>query len=213
LIKLYGVAVSNYFSAVKAAFIEKQIAFEEIKIFPSQDSAVLAESHMGKVPWIDVNGSILTESNVIFDYLEDMQPDFPMYPAHPFERAKVKELIRIIELYIDLPARRHLGAVYFGASVEPNAFKEVRPAVEKGLRALVKVGKFDQYIAGASFTFADIAAYFHLNFTQIHMLKIYDWDMISDIEPLAGYLQLVGQRPTIKDVDQSMQTAFAKMVG
>jgi glutathione S-transferase len=211
LIKLYGVAISNYFSATKAAFIEKQIPFEEIKVFPSQKPEVLAESHMGKVPWIDVDGEILTELNVIFDYLEDSQLKFPMYPSDPFERAKVKELIRIVELYIDAPARRHVGATYFGAPVEPAAFKEVRSVVENGLRALLKVAKFDQYIAGENFTFADIAAYFHINFAQMNMVKIYDWDMISDTAPLADYLQLVGQRPSVKETNRIMQLEFSKM--
>jgi glutathione S-transferase len=211
LIKLYGVAISNYFSAAKAAFIEKQIPFEEIKVFPSQKPEVLAESHMGKVPWIDVDGEILTELNVIFDYLEDSQLKFPMYPSDPFERAKVKELIRIVELYIDAPARRHVGATYFGAPVEPTAFKEVRPVVENGLRALLKVAKFDPYIAGENFTFADIAAYFHINFAQMNMVKIYDWDMVSDTTPLADYLQLVGKRPSVKETNRIMQLEFRKM--
>ena len=135
MIKLYGVAISNYFSATKAAFIEKQMPFEEVKVFPSQDPVVLAESHMGKVTWIDVDGVILTESNVIFDYLEEIQPEPAMYPYDPLARSKVKELIRIIELYVDAPARRHIGPVYFGAPVESTAFKEVRAAVENGLRA------------------------------------------------------------------------------
>ena len=211
MIKLYGVAISNYFSATKAAFIEKQIPFEEIKVFPSQKPEVLAESHMGKVPWIDVDGEILTELNVIFDYLEDSQLKFPMYPSDPFERAKVKELIRIVELYIDAPARRHVGATYFGAPVEPTAFKEVRPVVENGLRALLKVAKFDPYIAGENFTFADIAAYFHINFAQMNMVKIYDWDMVSDTTPLADYLQLVGKRPSVKETNRIMQLEFRKM--
>ena len=211
MIKLYGVAISNYFSATKAAFIEKQIPFEEVKVFPSQDPAVLAESHMGKVPWIDVDGVILTESNVIFDYLEEIQPEPAMYPYDPLARSKVKELIRIIELYVDAPARRHIGPVYFGAPVESTAFKEVRAAVENGLRALLKVAKFDQYIAGGSFTFADIVAYFHLNFTQMAMLKIYDWDMISDTSPLSDYLQFIGQRPSVKEINQIMQVEFSKM--
>lgn len=208
MIKLYGVAVSNYFSSAKAAFLEKNVQFEEITVFPSQDEAVLAQSPMGKVPWIEIGEEILTETNVIYDYLEDINPEPRLYPIDPWQRAKVKEIIRVIELYFDAPARRHIGAVYFGQEVDPSAKDQVRPAIENGLRALNHLALFSPYISGETFTFADITAYFMLNFTQMHTTKIYGWDMIGDTPALKDYLDFIGDRESLKELTANMQAGF-----
>ena len=208
MVKLHGVSISNYFSSAKAAFLEKKVPFEEVTIFPSQNETVLAVSRMGKVPWIEVDGEILTETNVIYDYLEDINPEPRLYPIDPWQRAKVKELIRVIELYFDTPARRHIGAVYFGQEVDPSAKEQVRPAIENGLRALNHLALFSPYIAGDTFTFADITAYFMLNFTQMHTTKIYDWDMIGDSPVLKDYIDFIGARESLKELTINMQAGF-----
>jgi glutathione S-transferase len=145
---------------------------------------------------------------VIYDYLEDINPEPRLYPIDPWQRAKVKEIIRVIELYLDAPARRHIGAVYFGQEVDPSAKEQVRPAIENGLRALNHLALFSPYISGETFTFADITAYFMLNFTQMHTAKIYGWDMIGDTPALKDYLDFIGDRESLKELTANMQAGF-----
>ena len=209
MVKLYGTSISNYFSTAKAAFIEKEVPFEEVSVFPSQKPEVLAVSPMGKVPYIAVEGNILTETNVIFDYLEDIQPQPALYPSDPWARAKVKELIRVVELYLDTPARRHLPTVYFGAPVDPAVYEQGQPELEKGIRSLKQLARFAPYIAGDMFTFADIAAYFQLRFTNAHTTTVYDRDLGDEVPGLDAYLHMVGERPSINAVDSIMQKDFA----
>jgi glutathione S-transferase len=209
MIKLHGTTLSNYFSTAKLAFVEKNVPFEEVSIMPSQEPEVLAVSPMGKVPYIEVDGTTLSETNVIFDYLEDIQPQPALYPSDAWAKAKTKEIIRVVELYLDTPARRHLPSVYFGAPVNQTAYKQVRPELDKGLRALKQLARFEPYIAGDSFTFADIAAYFQLRFTNLHTTKIYDWDITDALPGLGTYLAMLGQRPSVKAVDSVMQEALA----
>lgn len=208
MIKLYGGAISNYFSAAKTALIEKAIDFEEVAVMPGDDPEVVARSPMGKVPYIEVDGRPLCETNVIFDYLEDTQPHPTLYPDDPFARAKTKELIRTVELYLDAPARRLLPSVYFGKPVDPAIRDEVRPAIEKGLRALQQLARFEPYLAGDRFSYADIAAYFHLRFTNLHTTKIYRWDITETVPDLAVYLERVGKRPSVQSVDSAMQAGL-----
>ena len=208
MIKLYGVTISNYYNTAKLALVEKGLAFEEVSMMPSQEPDVLAASPMGKVPYIECEGGTLSETNVIFDYLEDIQPQPALYPADPWARAKAKEIIRTVELYLDLPARRHLGTIYFGSPVDPIAFDEVRPALEKGLRALEQLSSFEPYIAGEAFTFADIAAYFQLRFTNLHTMKVYDWDVTGAMPGLRAYLDLIAERPSVDVVDSVAQKAL-----
>ena len=209
MIKLYGINLSNYFSTAKAAFVEKNVPFEEVSIMPSQEPEVLALSPMGKVPYIEVEGTPLSETNVIFDYLEDIQPQPALYPSDPWAKAKTKEIIRVVELYLDTPARRHLPSVYFGAPVNQTVYEQARPDLDKGLRALTQLARFAPYIAGDTFTFADITAYFQLRFTNLHTTKIYDWDITDSLPGLGAYLDMLGQRPSIKTVDSVMQDALA----
>ena len=208
MIKLYGVTISNYYNTAKLALVEKGLAFEEVSMMPSQEPDVLAASPMGKVPYIECEGRTLSETNVIFDYLEDIQPQPALYPADPWARAKAKEIIRTVELYLDLPARRHLSTIYFGSPVDPIAFDEVRPALEKGLRALEQLSSFEPYIAGEAFTFADIAAYFQLRFTNLHTMKVYDWDVTGAMPGLRAYLDLIAERPSVDVVDSVAQKAL-----
>lgn len=209
MIKIHGVTISNYYNSAKLALVEKDIDFEEVSVFPSQEPDVLAVSPMGKLPWIEVDGAALSETNVIFDYLEDVKPEPSLYPSDPFAKAKVKEIIRIIEQYVDAAARRHIATVYFGAPVDELAFKEARPALENGLRALESVAKFAPYIAGDEFTFADITAYFQLRFANLHTTKIYEWDITESVPGLAAYLAMLGDRPSVAGVDSVMQDAMA----
>ena len=62
-------------------------------------------------------------------------------------------------------------AVYFGAPVDQTVYEQVRPDLDKGLRALKQLVRFAPYIAGDTFTFADITAYFQLRFTNLHTTK------------------------------------------
>ena len=209
MIKIYGTTLSNYYSTAKAALVEKGLEFEEVSIMPSQEPEVLAKSPMGKVPYIEIDGTTLTETNVIFDYLEDIQPQPALYPSDPWARAKAKEIIRFVELYLDAPARRHLPTVYFGAPVDQAVYDAVRPLLENGLRALKQLVRFEPYIAGDTFTFADLTAYFELRFTNLHTTQIYDWDITNDLPGLGEYLQRVGERPSVNTVDSVMQRDFA----
>ncbi len=209
MITIYGTTLSNYYSTAKAALVEKGLDFEEVSIMPGQTHEVLAKSPMGKVPYIEIAGTTLTETNVIFDYLEDTQPQPALYPSDPWARAKTKEIIRCVELYLDTPARRHLPSVYFGAPVDQAVYDAVRPLLENGLRALKQLARFAPYIAGDTFTFADLTAYFELRFTNLHTTQIYDWDITDDLPGLGEYLHLVGERPAVNAVDAVMQRDFA----
>ncbi len=191
--------------------IEKQIEFEEVNVFPGRDPEVLAASPMGKIPWVEIDGAPLSETNVIFDYLEDTHPEPTLYPADPFARAKTKELIRLVELYLDAPSRRHIAAVYFGKPVDEVVFEQVRPQLEFGLEALIRLAKFSPYIAGDMFTFADIAACFQLGFTNLHTQQIYAWDITDSVPGLRDYFALLRERATVAAVDGQMQAAMAKM--
>ncbi len=211
--RLHGFNLSNYYNSVKLGMIEKGVDFEEVENMPRQDADFKAISPMGKVPCLEVDGQYLTEANVIYDLLEDRHPETPLYPADPFARAKAKELVHYIELYIDLPARRHIPSVFLGAPRNDAAVEEVRPALENGLAALRQLARFDPFVAGSTYGYADIAALFHIGLASQVIQAVYDWDIIAEVPGLAKCLEQIGERPAAKRVLGDLQTAMAALQG
>ena len=98
--KLHGFDLSNYYNLVKLALLEKGLPFEEVAVFPPAKPDFLQKSPMGKIPCLEVGtGRYLTETQVILDYREETHPEPALYPEDPFGRAKVRELMRVMELY------------------------------------------------------------------------------------------------------------------
>ena len=106
-IKLYGFPISNYYNMVKAILIEKGMDFEEVLVKPNQDSDYLSKSPMGKVPALETDHGFLTETGVMMDYLDSLGEGPSFYPEDPYEKAKVQEIIRYLELYVELQASNY----------------------------------------------------------------------------------------------------------
>ena len=208
MLKLSGFHVSNYHNKVRLALLEKGIAFEEdANCRPSQKDEWLARSPMGKVPVIEVDGTALAESQAICEYLEDAYPQVPLYPKDPLARAKVRELIAVIELHMELVTRRLYGALYFGGQVSEETKKEVERDLAKGVRAFSKVAKFDPYIAGKEFTLADCAAFVNLPLISMTSRLAFGKDALESVPQLKPYLKMLGERPHFRKVNDDRKAA------
>ena len=61
----------------------------------------LAKNPMGGVPVLELDdGTFLTESLAIIEYLEELHPDPPMIGMNPLERARVRSVERTIDIGI-----------------------------------------------------------------------------------------------------------------
>ncbi|NQV22423.1 MAG: glutathione S-transferase C-terminal domain-containing protein [Rhodospirillales bacterium] len=164
---------------------------------------------MGKLPCIETDQGYLSETNAILEYLEDTQPSPPLLPADPFARAKVREIMKVLELYIELAARRHYGEIFFGAPRSQAAFDEVRPVLENGLKALKQLGTFTPYIAGVEFTAADIMAAYSFCYAAPVAQAIYGWDIIAEVPGLQGALDATHAREVGAKIASEHQAAVA----
>ncbi len=163
---------------------------------------------MGKVPFLRTDHGVLTESQVLTEYIEDMYPEPALYPKDPFERARIRELIEHIELHIELPARRLYYEVFFGGSVSDETRKEVEQQLEKGVRSLTHLARFAPYIGGKDFTHADCAAFVHLPLVSMTTKKAYGRDFIDEFLPEAkAYLKMLGERPHAQKVNADRKAA------
>lgn len=212
MIKLHGAALSNYYNIVKHNLLEKGIAFEEVMTLPSKEPEMLAKSPMGKIPFIETENGFLAESSAILDYLEERFPQPAMYPADPFARAKVRELMRIVDLYVVTPAHRHAMEVIFGAPRSQSAYDEVKPQVELGVQALGRLVKFGPYACGATFSNADICIYQNVSSARVMIQAVYGWDITTVVPGLAECLETIGDRPTTKNIVAAQNAARAALM-
>lgn len=208
MLKLHGFALSNFYNMVKHSMLEKSIEFEEVFVRPNQEPDFLAISPMGKVPCLQTEHGSLAETNVIMDYLEDVYPAHNLYPTDPFARGRAKEIIKMVECYIEVPARSHLASVLFGAEQSQSAYDEVRPLVERGLHALTKLAVLDPYIMGDEFGYVDIFTLYSFNLASRLMQSVYEWDITAEVPGLDKMFELIRCRDISKQIAAEFDQAF-----
>jgi len=210
MIRLCGFHISNYHNKVRIALLEKGVAFEEdAGVKPSQKDEYLLKSPMGKVPYLEVDGTRLRESGVILEYLEDAYPDKPLLPKDPLERARVREIVVFVELHLELVVRRLYGGLFFGGSFSDETKAQVEKGVAKGVRALKAVAKFDPYIAGKALSIADCAAFVHLPLVSLVTKTAFGRDFLDDLPQVKPYLKMLGERPAFAKVNEDRKAASA----
>lgn len=212
MMKLHGFAVSNYYNMVKFALLEKGMTFEEVNAMPSQEAEFKARSPMGKVPCLETAQGCLAETNVILEYLEAVQPSPALLPAEPFAAAHVREVAKIIELYVELPARRHYAEIFFGEKRNETAVAEAKPVIENGLGALRQLCVFEPFLCG-EFSLADIVAAHSFIYAVPVCQAVYGWDIVADVPGLGAALEATNARAAGARVMADQQAALQAFKG
>jgi glutathione S-transferase len=212
MLELCGFAASNYYNKVKLALLEKGVPFQERHTYPSSAEAFLAESPMGKIPYLRCLQGTVSESQAIAEYLDDAFPERPLYPADSFERAKCRELIQVMELYLELPARRLYPAAFFGGTASDDLKNEVQNKVAKGVRAFMRLLRFGPFIRGAQLTYADCAAFAHLPLISDTCRTMFGEDLLASVPGLRDYLGAFRQRPHAQRVHSERKTGVEAFV-
>lgn len=204
MIRLYGFPVSNYYNIAKAALLEAGVEFEDVRTIPSQKDDYLAISPMGKVPAMEVNGTVLTEASVIVDYVAEHLGG-NLYPDDPVARAQVRELMRYVDLYIDLAARPCFGEALFGGTVADAIKEKSKADLKRGVAALKRRVRFAPYIAGGEPSYADFVAYFSIPLANTVATRLFDWDFMADWPELAAMMEKLGERDSVAAIEASRQ--------
>jgi len=213
MLKLYGFPVSDYYNMVKAALLEKGFQFEEVMVRPGADPNFLAKSPMGKIPCLEVAEGCITETNVILEFIEDISSDLPLLPADSFRRAKVRELMKSTELYLELVARQLFGAVFFGAPLDDQTKQAVSAQLDKGVAALNQLLQFKPYAAGAELTHADLMLYYTVTLGGMAIEKALGRKLADELPGLGEWLALMEKNPSIQAVNRDRDQALKAMMG
>ena len=93
--KLFTFATSPYARKVRMMLEHKKIDFEPIERCYSLDRKddLRAASIRAEVPALDLgDGLTISDSTIICEYLEETFPTAPLFPAHPYERARMRTI-------------------------------------------------------------------------------------------------------------------------
>jgi glutathione S-transferase len=201
MITLHGFAYSNYYNIVKHVLLHKDIEFEEDLQFGNAPD-FLTVSPLGKVPAITTeSGQHLSESSVCCDFLEEAYPDrAPLYPSDPYERARVRQIMKISELYLELAARRLIPFTFTQSPVPDAIATEVTSVLERGIQAMNHLCVFKPYVLGETLTLADIYTRYVLSVVDLAKTCL-DRDFAAEINGLAEWRELMASTEIAKKVD------------
>ncbi|HEX8956316.1 MAG TPA: glutathione S-transferase [Burkholderiaceae bacterium] len=212
MLKLIGFPVSNYVNMVEFALLEKGIPYEYVLTYPDHSEAFLAKSPRGKAPALETPRGYLAEASVIMEYLEDIGQGKPLLPADPFERARVRELIKQIELYIELPARSCFGEAFFGGTV-PDAIKaKAKDELVAGFAAIKRQAKFAPYVAGADMTLADIMFYFSADMAASVAQRLFGLPLLDELPGARSLLDKLGENPHLQKIKAARDAGLPAFV-
>ncbi|MBN3723308.1 glutathione S-transferase family protein [Burkholderia sp. Ac-20379] len=202
MLQLCGLPVSNYYNKVKLVMLDHEIPFEEqLFALPLRDADALAASPFGKVPFLRTEQGALSESQAIVDYLAARYPEKALYPADPFEAAKVRELTIFIELYLEWVVRDLYPQAFYGSTVGEDLRHQAEARLSRALAVLRQMTQFAPYVFGDTYGMADVAAYIHLPLVGLATKAVYGRDFVVEAGiDWKSYTKLIGERPAARRV-------------
>lgn len=207
MLTLYGFDVSNYHNMLKLAFALKGIEYKQVDTYPNQSEEYLAICPTGKVPALKTEQGVLIETNVILEYVDGLSEQNPLYPRNSFETARVKELVKMIELYLELPARRCHTEAFWGVPVHENTKKEVKRALFNGMQSLSRAASFEPYVAGESFTAADIFFLYSVDLASSVARKLFDVDLYEHAPGSKALMNKLNEMPEVIAISEARKAA------
>jgi glutathione S-transferase len=103
--KLYNAPQSTCSQRVRFVLNTKNLPFEEVKLNLLEGDQLKADylklNPNGVVPTLDHDGSIVTDSTVITEYLDEVEPEASFTPEDPVLRARMRALMHFMD---EMPA-------------------------------------------------------------------------------------------------------------
>ncbi|OWA50555.1 putative Glutathione S-transferase omega-1 [Hypsibius exemplaris] len=127
---LYSLRFSPYAERARLVLNYKQIPFNVVNVHIRQKPEwFLKKTPLGKVPtWEEKDGTIVYESLILAEYLDEKYPNRPLLPKDPFQRAAQKQMVEAI---VQTVGYKH--TILEGDSASKDLFLKGLDAVEKML--------------------------------------------------------------------------------
>lgn len=166
MLRLHGYAVSNYFNIARAALLEKGVAHEIVSERAGQDADFLERSPMGKIPYLETVKGCIAETVAIVEYIDEACHGARLYPVDAFARARMRQTINIVQMYIEAPMRALYPGVFMGGKNSAELTDGSRALLARGLAALDRVVSPGPYLGGEVLGASDLFAFYCLDLAE-----------------------------------------------
>lgn len=163
-INVYGIPGSPFLRSVEIALHEKGLDYQLHPIAPGEHKQpdYLARHPFGRIPAFDHDAFAIYETQAILRYLDDVFPAPPLTPVNPQERARMNQVIGIIEWYFfpkaaaPIAFNRIIGPRLLGVTGDEAAIAEAMPMACTCFAELDRLLGDKPYFTGGSVSLADI---------------------------------------------------------
>jgi glutathione S-transferase len=162
---IYGPAYSTYARTARLVLEEKGASYKLVEVDilkgEGQSPAHLARSPFGKVPAVEHDGFVLYETGAIERYLDEAVPGARLTPADAKQRARMNQIIGIIDSYAYRPAVHgvainRLVKPMLGDKPDEAAIAKATPEAEKALKEIETLMGDNAFLAGPQVSLADL---------------------------------------------------------
>jgi glutathione S-transferase len=199
-VEIVGFAPSTYVRTARMVCEEKAIPYE-LKPAAPHSSEVAAIHPFGKIPALRHGDFELCESKAIATYLDLTFPGPKLIPTDPRHAALTEQWVSLVNTRMDgTMIRTYLFAYIFpkteDGSPDRKAIDGVLPALKDEIGLLDRAVAKGGYLAGDSFTFADINVMPILFYLQKFPKAA---AAITAAKPLAAYYERLAARPSFQN--------------
>jgi glutathione S-transferase len=208
-LRLHGYPVSNYVNTARAALIEKGLPYEMVIAGAAQDDRFLGMNPMGKIPVLEDDGFFLGETVAILDYLDDRYPEPLLRPVDLFVRSRGRQIINVVQMYVEAPARSLFPGVFMGGRNSAETEGAVRAMLDRSTAALKRLFAPSPFLLGDTLSQADLFGFYNLDIVDRLTRFVYDRSIVEEIG-IAPWHATMMSRESSRTVLADFETYFAR---
>ena len=199
---LYHLPLSPFCRKVRLLLAEKKLEINLIEepVWKRQ-SDFIKQSPSLKVPLLKMDGLILSESNTIFEYLEEVYPNPPLLPTIMAERVEARRFSSWFDdtFHQDVTSKLLYQRVYRQLTDSDHAdsslMKSGMVALKSHSNYLDRILEERRWLAGDSMTIADFAAAAH--FSSLDYIGDIDW---NEFDSIKNWYAKIKSRPAFRSL-------------
>jgi glutathione S-transferase len=186
--RLYHVPLSPFCRKVRLSLAEKKIEVERVdERYWEQDPDFMRRNPAGKVPVLQLDGIIMSESAAICEYIEETRPEPSLMPSDPVKRLEVRRLVNWFDDKFHTEVTSKLLYERVNKKVMGQGFPDSRnvkdgaKAIKYHIDYMAWLLDHRRWLAGDVMTLADFAAAAHLS--SLDYISDVDWnrsDVVKD---------------------------------
>jgi glutathione S-transferase len=193
--KLFTFATSPYARKVRMVLDYKGMECEMVERCYSLDRKpdLREASERAEVPVLVLDdGRTIADSTIICEYLEDTRPKPSVFPADPFERARMRAIDDLCDRTFDATVFGYFLGVVRSTAPEAKAMQDAGRAEFKSLLARLEheLGGRD-FFCGDALSLADLSAICHLPVARAMRLRMDEFPRLADWEKRMRAIPLV----------------------